>query len=96
MKRFKIPVAFTNYKVVPHKAMPACDGEEVQGYCDFDKKEIHVHIGSSEDLTRAALWHEFFHAVFDTIGRVELVHDEALVESLAQAVMRVRLEHPEI
>jgi hypothetical protein len=76
--------------------MPKCDGEAVQGYCDFDNKRIHLFTGATEEIVRAALWHEFFHAAFDTMGRAELVHDEALVEALAQAVMRVRLEHPEL
>lgn len=95
MKRFTIPVVFTDYEVTLSKKYPKADGKEVLGYCYYAKREIAVvDLPSNKELTRATVWHEAFHAILRELGRGELTADESLVDGLANAVMRIRLEQP--
>jgi hypothetical protein len=95
-KRFRIPVVHTTYRVALTKRKANCDGEAVQGFCNFADRRLSVHDSDNPDTTRAVLWHEFFHAALHELGRPDMRDDEALVEGLALAVMRMRTEHPEI
>jgi hypothetical protein len=94
--RFHLPVAHTNYYVTTNKRKPNCDGELVQGYCNYGARRISVHRNPNPDTLRSALWHEYFHALMHELGRPQLADDEAFVADLAQAVMRVRTELPEL
>jgi hypothetical protein len=90
-KRFPLPVAFTDYQVELVKELKQAAGE-----CDFARKRIRIAEGTSPENWRATLWHEFFHAVLYELGRDKLSDDEALVEGLAIAVMRVRTQVPKL
>lgn len=94
--RFKLPVAHTTYRVDITKNQPKCDGESVQGYVNYTDRRIRVHRNATPEVTRAALWHEFVHGLFHELGREDLADDEALVGEVAQALMRVRIEQPEM
>jgi hypothetical protein len=94
--RFRLPVAHTTYLVTTNKRKPNCDGELVQGYCNYGARRISLYRNPNAEAMRAALWHEYVHALLHELGRPDMADDEALVEGIAQAVMRVRLEHPEI
>ena len=94
MKRLTLPVVFADYKVTLRTRHPEVDGEKVQGFCYFAKSEIVVFDGPNKELTRATMWHESVHAILRELGRSELMNDEALVDGLANAIMRIRLKEP--
>jgi hypothetical protein len=97
MKRFTIPVVFTDYTVTLSKKQPKVEKEPVLGYCYYNKRQIAVwDIPTNNELVRATLWHEWFHAALRELGRGELAQDESLVDGLANALMRVRLELPDL
>lgn len=89
MKRFTLPIAFTNYTVIPVKELKGCAGE-----CDFAAREIRIAEGTSTENWRATLYHEIFHALLWELGREKLADDEALVEGLALSIMRIRVSAP--
>jgi hypothetical protein len=96
-QQFDLPVVFTSYSVTLSAKYPKVDGRDVLGYCHYEPRVIKVRYHSSNvELVRATLWHEFFHAAFRELGRGELATDESLVDGLANAVMRVRLDLPKI
>ena len=96
-KTFDLPVVFTDYHVTLCANYPKVDGKDVLGYCHYEPRIIKVryHVSNTE-LSRATLWHEWFHAALRELGRGELASDEVLVDGLANAVMRVRLEVPSL
>lgn len=94
MKRFTLPVAYTQYDVKLTQRPPKVGKEPVQGYCNYGKREIAVHDHGVREIVRATLWHEWAHATLRELGRGDLCHNETLVEGLAIAIMRVRLETP--
>jgi hypothetical protein len=96
-KSFELPVVFAQYSVTLTNVYPKVDGENVLGYCHYEPRIIKVRYSDSNaELSRATIWHEWFHAAFRELGRGELSVDEALVDGLANALMRVRLEIPEL
>jgi hypothetical protein len=97
VKSIELPVVFADYTVKFTAKYPEVDGRTVNGYCDYTKREIAVYANpTNPELLRATLWHEFFHAAFRELGRSGLADDEALVDGLANALMRVRLAHPKL
>lgn len=94
-KHFSLPVAHTAYEVTLSKKRPKVGKEEVQGYCHYEPRKIAAFDHPTPEVTRACVWHEFFHAVLHELG-TDLSQNEALVEGLAIAVMRVRLEVPNL
>lgn len=90
-KRFAIPVAFVNYEVELVGELKDAAGE-----CDFSRRRIRIAEGTSAENWRATLWHEIFHALLYELGREKLADDEALVEALAIAIMRIRLDVPHL
>lgn len=97
VRQFAIPVVFAEYDVRITPKHPKVDGREVLGYCEYEPRQIRVYCcPTNTELFRATLWHEWFHAAFRELGRAELTYDEALVDGLANALMRVRLEHPDL
>ncbi len=90
MKRFNLPVAFATYAVTPVVKL------KDYGECNFDLRTIVIRKQPHVDAERFVAWHEFFHALMHELGYQSLRDDEAFVESLALAVMRVRLEVPEL
>lgn len=88
-RAFVVPIAFTDYRVEIVDALKGAAGE-----CDFAKRRIRVDDGTSAENWRATLWHEIFHALLYELGRDKLADDEALVEGLAIAVMRIRTQVP--
>jgi hypothetical protein len=96
-KHYELPVVFATYSLTLTPNYPKVDGKDVLGYCHYEPRIIKVRYHSSNvELVRATVWHEFFHAAFRELGRGELASDEALVDGLANAVMRVRLTLPEL
>lgn len=94
---FDLPVVFADYHVELMAKYPKVDGKEVLGYCHYEPRIIKVRYhASNPELVRATLFHEWFHAVFRELGRGELSSDETLVDGLANALMRLRLEVPEL
>jgi hypothetical protein len=92
---FTIPVVFADYDVRLTVRPPKVEGKEVNGSCDELNRRIRVfHAPFNDELTRASVWHEWVHAVFNELGRPSLSDDEALVDGIANALMRVRLQHP--
>jgi hypothetical protein len=90
-KTFPLPVAFVDYQVELVRELRQAAAE-----CDFSKRRIRIAEGTNPENWRATLWHEFFHAVLFELGRDKLADDEALVEALAIAVMRVRVSVPKL
>jgi hypothetical protein len=87
-KHYELPVVFATYSLTLTPNYPKVDGKDVLGYCHYEPRIIKVRYHSSNvELVRATVWHEFFH---------ELASDEALVDGLANAVMRVRLTLPDL
>lgn len=94
---FALPVVFADYTVSLTAKYPKVNGKDVLGYCHYEPRIIKVRYHASNvELVRATLWHEFFHAAFRELGRGELAGDESLVDGLANAVMRARLEVPSL
>ncbi len=90
-RTFVVPIAFVDYKVEVVEALKGAAGE-----CDFAKRRIRVDGGTSTENWRATMWHEIFHALLYELGRDKLSDDEALVEGLAIAIMRIRLQTPQL
>lgn len=94
-KRFYLPVAFVEYRVRPVKRIDVGKNRDcASGATDLKGRDIMVSDGTSAENWRATLWHEWIHAFFYEVGRPELCNDEALVESLAIAIMQVRMRAP--
>ncbi len=94
---FNLPVVFANYSVTLTAKYPKVDGKDVLGFCHYGPRIIKVRYSASNvELVRATLYHEWFHAAFRELGRGDLANDESLVDGLANALMRVRLEVPEL
>ena len=93
-RRFTLPVAHVSYDVELVRKHPRVEGRPVQGYCDFVRRKIVVHIVPNVELLRQTIRHEYFHALFHELGHPQMANDEALVEGCALAEMRVRLEVP--
>lgn len=93
-RRFTLPVAHVDYEVELVRKQPRMEGKPVQGYCDFDKRKIVVHIVGNVELLRQTIRHEYFHALFYELGHPAMANNEGLVEGCALADMRVRLEVP--
>jgi hypothetical protein len=94
---FDLPVVFSDYRVSLLANYPKVDGKEVLGYCHYEPRLFKVRYHASNvELVRATLFHEWFHAAFRELGRGDLASDESLVDGLANALMRVRLEVPEL
>lgn len=91
MKPFMLPIAFTEYTVIPEAKLKDCAGE-----CDFSKRTIRLAEGTSVENWRATAWHEILHALLWELGRDKLSDDEALVEGLAIAIMQIRLKAPQL
>lgn len=97
MKPITLPVVFCNYRVTFTPKYPKVDGIQVLGYCDYDARSIKVYYNKANiELVRATFWHEAFHAILRELGRGNLATDESLVDGLANAVMRIRLDHPKL
>jgi len=91
MKPFTLPIAFTEYRVIPVAELKGAAGE-----CDFAKRTIRIAEGTSAENWRATLWHEVFHALLFELGRDKLSDDEALVEGLAISIMTLRTKVPHL
>ena len=95
---FILPVLHADYPVRKKAVVDPTD-KEVQAECWFPtkeeiKREINVRSSLTPDQMRAALWHEFFHALFHEYGDQPGCENESKVEAFAQAVMRVRRDVP--
>jgi hypothetical protein len=96
-QKFEMPVVFAQYSVTLCHKYPKVDGKEVLGYCHYEPRIIKVRYSTSNvELSKATLLHEWFHAAFRELGRGELAQDEVLVDGLANALMRLRMEVPEL
>lgn len=94
-RRFTLPVLYADYSVTLRRQHPKVENEKVLGFCYYAKRQIEVYDNPvNKELTRATLWHEWTHAVLRELGRSELMNDEALVDGIANALMRVRLKEP--
>lgn len=93
-RRFTLPVAHVTYQVTLQRDRPKVDGKPVQGYCNFDKRQIVVRLTENVETVRQVILHEWFHALFYELGHPAMADNEALVEGAAIAMMRVRLETP--
>lgn len=93
-RKFKLSVAHVNYDVELVTKQPRVNGEAVQGYCDYSKRKIVVHIVENVETIRQTLHHEFYHALFYELGHPHMADNGDLVEGVALSAMRVRLEHP--
>lgn len=94
-KRFYLPVAFVEYRVRPVKRIDYRKRRDIAaGATHVESRDIMVTDGTSAENWRATVWHEWLHAVFYELGYPELSADEALVESLAIAIMQVRMRAP--
>lgn len=91
-KTFSAPVAHTTYAVHLFKEQPVVDGERVQGYCDYNKREIGLWINPNQEAMRAAWWHEWSHGFLYEVGMDDLANNHSLVEGLALSIMSVRLK----
>jgi hypothetical protein len=93
MKPFDIPVSHVNYRVRFEKSVRH-RGKPVHGLCDVTKRLIRVEIKPNVDFMRQVIWHEWIHAFFYEVGQVIDGENEAVTDTIATAIMRVRLEHP--
>jgi uncharacterized protein YjaZ len=94
MKSFALPIAHTHYKVQFSKKKPRVGKDECQGYCDYKNRKIVIWMNPNTTAMRACLWHEYHHALFYELGHEGLACEEGIVEGMALAIMRVRLEVP--
>lgn len=82
----RIPVAHTYYKLKSHNPK---DKEEL-GECDFGTKTISVNSKLTDyGQWCATFWHEWLHGTFHENGYMSCSDSESLVESTAQALMRM-------
>lgn len=82
--KLTIPVAHTRYKLKPRQRMKPL------GKCKYHKKQISINRAlKSIGPWSAAFWHEWFHAVFHEGGYESQSDNEALVEFLGQAMLRM-------
>jgi len=80
----RVPVAYTTYRLKTQKKMGPL------GRVDYGKKTISVN-KTMQDYGQwsTSFWHEWFHAVFHENGYISVSENEALIESSAQALMRM-------
>lgn len=80
----RVPVAYTTYRLkTKQKIKPL-------GLTKHGKKTIQIH----KDMTdygqwSATFWHEWMHAVLFENGYLAISENEAFVESMGQAIMRM-------
>ncbi|HXE08331.1 MAG TPA: hypothetical protein VN612_10565 [Acidobacteriaceae bacterium] len=91
MKAFTLPVAHVNYRVVFQKSVKH-NGRAVHGLCDVTKRVIRVEIKDNMELIRQIIWHEFLHALFYEIDQIIDGENESVTDTVATAIMRVRVE----
>jgi hypothetical protein len=88
-RAFPVPIAHTTYRVCLFKKRTKVEGEEVQGYCDYGKREIGLWMNPNEEAMRACFWHEFAHGLLYELGSDSLADNHSLVEGMALAIMGV-------
>ncbi len=93
MKSFTLPVAHVDYRVVFQKSVKH-KGKAVHGLCDVTKRVIRVEIKPNLELMRQVIWHEFHHALHYEIDQVIDGENESVTDTVATAIMRVRLQCP--
>lgn len=83
-KHLRVPVAYTTYKLKPAKRMKPL------GLTKFDKKTLLVNKDLKEvGQWSASFWHEWLHAVAYEGGYNRLCDNEAFIEYMGQAIMRM-------
>jgi len=94
---FHLPALYSSYPVTKVKTLTV-GGDASAAVCSTPpehRRGIQLRAGGlTRDQQRVILWHEAFHAIFHEAGLEANFEDEALVEMLAQAVMRIRKEVP--
>jgi hypothetical protein len=90
---FTLPVAHVDYRVVFQKSVKH-KGRPVHGLCDVSRRIIRIEIKENMELMRQVCWHEFTHALYYEIGQVIDGENEAVTDTVATAIMRVRLQCP--
>lgn len=93
MKAFVLPVAHVDYRVVFQKSVKH-KGKPVHGLCDVAKRIIRIEMKPNVELMRQVIWHEWNHAVYYEIGQVIDGENESVTDTVATAIMRVRLQCP--
>jgi hypothetical protein len=79
-----VPVGYTRYKLKPHKKMGPL------GLTKFHKKTIYVNKQLKEvGAWSATFWYEWLHAVAHQGGYYRVSDNEAYIEYMAQAIMRM-------
>lgn len=87
-RSWKVPVGLTEYTVREQAVVKDEKGEELQGYCQFDKKRISISTGGAESAQVLAFWHEYLHAVTHELGYEEQCDSENFVESVSSSIAR--------
>jgi hypothetical protein len=93
MKTFTLPVSHVNYRVIFQKAVKH-KGKPVHGLCDVSKRIIRIEIKQNVELMRQVIWHEWNHALYYEIGQVIDGENESVTDTVATAIMRVRIDCP--
>lgn len=79
-----VPVAYRYYRLKPRKKMKPL------GLCSFDKKTIYINKCLTEKGQWSnAFWHEWLHAVAHEGGYTKVSDNEAFIEYVAGALMRM-------
>ena len=74
---------------IPHKVIMCDDDFNLDlhfGQIKYEKAEIKINRGATEELQMQTLFHEMLHGMLMLIGRNEEAGDEGLVQGLANAM----------
>jgi hypothetical protein len=93
VKSFTLPVAHVNYRVTFQKSVKH-NGKAVHGLCDVTTRTIRVEEKPNLELMRQVVWHEFIHALFYEIDQIIDGENESVTDTVATAIMRVRVDCP--
>lgn len=110
-KKCVLNVGWGQFVFIIHKEGPiTVDNNEVFGYTDFDKMEIHLSVGKTdeeipESIRRLTVLHEIFHVIADMIGLsaeierrglLPAMSNEDYVERTSKGLLMVQALNPDI
>lgn len=91
----QIKIGPITYEVVTVPGLrDGADGKKLFGEIKYGSCEIRVESNYAPQQTRQTLWHEIVHIVLVQLGRADESNDEALVDGMAYALMRVIEDNP--
>jgi Zn-dependent peptidase ImmA (M78 family) len=89
----KLKIGGSTYKVRRNRR-PFSDAELCYGFCDYGRSVITLAKFMKRSHRRATLWHEVIHVILHQAGYAD--HDEQMVTALANGIVQVLQDNPEM